>query len=465
MIGSPALSGGHNKNQNNKHAELTMPEQLADSSAQIVPPKAAPVTVTERIESLDVLRGVAILGILVMNIYAFAMPFPAYSNPLLMGGTDTLNLATWFFTHILFDQKFLSVFAMLFGAGIVLMSDRAEARGARYGGIFYRRQFWLVVLGAVHAYFIWFGDILFMYALVGMLAFLFRRRAPRTLLIIACCVLPVAVLLGFGFGAQMQSMQVEVAEVVSLQEAGESLSEEQQQLLDEWQEQRAFVAPNADDIAEDVATHLGGYREITAQRIPVAMMFQFFGLLFFGLWRVLGLMLIGMALMKIGVLGAEKSAAFYRTMMVVCYGIGLPLTAYSALDLSAHGFNSLYAMQGGAPANYFGSIVVALGHVALVMLLLKTGFVQGLLRRFAAVGRMALSNYLMHSIILTTVFYGYGLGLYGSIARFWQMGFVVAVVGLQLLLSPWWLARYQFGPAEWLWRSLSYWKRQPMARS
>jgi uncharacterized protein len=169
--------------------------------------------------------------------------------------------------------------------------------------------------------------------------------------------------------------------------------------------------------------------------------------------------------MKIGVLGAERSAGFYRAMMVVCYGIGLPLTAYSALDLHAHGFDALYAMSAGSSANYFGSIVVGLGHVALVMLLIKSGFVQGLLRRFAAVGRMALSNYLMHSIILTSVFYGYGLGLYASIPRFWQMGFVAAVIGLQLVLSPWWLARYEFGPAEWLWRSLTYWKRQPMARS
>lgn len=442
-----------------------MPEQQADSGAPSTPPMVGPVTAAERIASLDVLRGVAILGILVMNIYAFAMPFPAYTNPLLMGGTDTLNLATWFFTHILFDQKFLAIFAMLFGAGIVLMSGRAAARGARYGGIFYRRQFWLAVLGAIHAYFIWFGDILFMYALVGMLAFLFRNRSVRALLIIACLVLPIALVLGFGLSAQMQMMQAEAAEVESLQQAGQTLSEEQLQLLEDWQEQRAFMAPNADDIAADVASHLGGYAEITAERIPMAMMFQVFGLLLFGLWRVLGLMLIGMALLKTGVLGAQKSAGFYRTMMVVCYGIGLPLTAYSALDLHAHDFNALYAMQNGAIANYVGSIVVAFGHIALVMLLLKTGFVQGLLRRFAAVGRMALSNYLLHSIILTTVFYGYGLGLYGSIPRFWQMGFVVAVIGLQLLLSPWWLARYRFGPVEWLWRSLSYWQRQPMARA
>jgi uncharacterized protein len=445
--------------------ELAMREQEPDRIDQsATPAAAAPVTAAERIASLDVLRGVAILGILVMNIYAFAMPFPAYSNPLLMGGTEPMNIGTWFFTHILFDQKFLSIFAMLFGAGIILMSGRAAARGARYAGIYYRRQFWLVVLGALHAYFIWYGDILFMYALVGMLAFLFRNRTPRTLVIVACCVLPVAILLGFGFGTQMQAVKTEVTEIEALQAAGEDISDEQQKLLEDWDEQRAFVAPGAKDIQKDLDIHLGSYVEITTRRIPQAMGFQIFGLLFFGVWRVLGLMLIGMALMKAGVLGAERSAGFYRKMMVICYGIGLPLTAFSALDLQAHSFNALYAMGGGSTANYVGSVVVALGHIALVMLLIKTGFVQGLLRRFAAVGRMALTNYLMHSIILTTVFYGYGLGLYGSVPRFWQMGFVVAVIGLQLVLSPWWLARYQFGPAEWLWRSLTYWQRQPMSR-
>lgn len=425
---------------------------------------AAPVAAAERIASLDVLRGIAILGILVMNIYAFAMPFPAYSNPLLMGGMEPINLGTWFVTHILFDQKFLSIFAMLFGAGIILMSSRAASKGARPGRIFYRRQFWLVLLGALHAYFIWFGDILFMYALVGMLAYLFRNRTPATLIIVACCLLPVAVILGYGLSAQMQAAKAEVAEIETLLQAGEAISEAQQQALDDWQEQRAFMAPTAEDIQADLDIHLGSYAGLTAWRIPNAMQFQVFGLLIFGVWRVLGLMLIGMALMKIGILDAARSAGFYRTMMVACYGIGLPLTAYSALDLHAHGFDPLYAMGAGSSANYFGSVVVALGHVALVMLLIKTGFVQGMLRRFAAVGRMALSNYLMHSIVLTSVFYGYGLGLYGSIPRFWQMGFVAVLIGLQMLLSPWWLARYQFGPAEWLWRSLTYWARQPMRR-
>lgn len=441
-----------------------MSDPDAEQAAQpAVNGNAAPVSGTERISSLDVLRGVAILGILVINIYGFAMPYPAYSNPLLMGGTDPLNMGTWFFTHIFVEQKFLSIFSMLFGSGIILMTGRAEQRGAKYGRIFYRRQFWLLILGALHAYFIWLHDILFLYAAIGMLAYLFRNRTPRTLIISASGLLLVTLLMNFGIGGQTQVMQSKVEEITVRMDAGEELTEEEEGKLAAWREQRAFFAPNAEDLQEDVALHQGAYAEITAYRLPLALQLQSYGVVLLG-WHVLALMLIGMALMKTGVLAAERSASFYRNMMLIAYGIGLPLMVYSAVGRNAHDFDSIYVFGMGGLPNFFGSIIVGLGHIGLVMMWIKGGFMQKLLQRFAAVGRMALSNYLLHSIILTTVFYGYGLGLYGSIPRFGQMGFVVAVIALQLLLSPWWLARYRFGPFEWLWRSLTYWQRQPMLR-
>ena len=322
----------------------------------------------------------------------------------------------------------------------------------------------MMLLGAVHAYLIWFGDILFMYAAVGMLAYLFRNLRPRTLIIVACFLLPVTLLLSYGMGSQVEKTKIEVVEATELQKAGETLTTEQEKLLEEWKEMRAFMAPDSETVRKDVEIHQSGYVDITVDRVPGAAMMQVFGFFFFGLWRVLALMLIGMALMKTGLLSAERTTGFYRLMMLICYGIGMSLTVFSAIDLNAHAYDPTYAMQNGGLANYFGSIIVGLGHVGLIMLLIKTGFVRRLLDRFAAVGRMALTNYLMHSVILTTVFYGYGLGLYGEIPRFWQMGFVVAVIVLQLGTSPWWLARYRFGPVEWLWRSLTYWQRQPMRR-
>ncbi|MCG8370560.1 MAG: DUF418 domain-containing protein [Proteobacteria bacterium] len=425
-------------------------------------PAAGPVEAGQRIVSLDRLRGVAILGILVMNVYTFAMPFIGYMDPLRVGGTEPYNVGTWMFTHILFDQKFLSIFAMLFGAGLVLMTERAEARGAKPARFYFRRQFWLLVIGALHGYFIWFGDILFAYALIGMLVYRARKWQPRTLVILACLLLPVTLLFNLGNAKMMEQAMVRVAEIEVLQEAGEALDEEQQRILENWEQQRAFAFPTDEDIRRETEAYLGSYLDAVEYRAPLVAMMQVFMVLFYGLWRISALMLIGMALMKLGVLTADRSTGFYARFTLVFYALGLPLTVFSAVDLYAHEFDQLYFMRAGGVANYVGSIFVALGHIGLVMWLTKTGVLQRLMDRFAAVGRMALTNYLAHSVILTTVFYGYGLGLFGSVPRFWQMFFVAAVVGLQLLWSSWWLERYRFGPVEWVWRSLTYGSKQAM---
>ena len=194
-------------------------------------PDAGPVTAAERLVSLDTLRGVAVMGILVMNVYAFAMPLAAYSNPLLMGGGDALNVGTWFFTHLFFDQKFMSIFAMLYGAGVVMMMERADARGVAFGPVFYRRSAWLLMIGLLHGYFIWFGDILFHYALMGMIVFLFRKASPRKLIIIACCLLPVALLISFGGSLYMEELQADVAAIEERQSQGGALEDEQEQKL------------------------------------------------------------------------------------------------------------------------------------------------------------------------------------------------------------------------------------------
>ena len=427
-------------------------------------PAAGPVTGQERLHCVDSLRGIAVLGILVMNIYAFAMPFAAYTNPLLMGGTDTLNLGVWFVTHIFFDQKFMAIFSMLFGGGLIMMSERAEARGVRYGRFFYRRQLWLLLIGAVHAYLIWFGDILFVYAWVGMLAFLFRKRSPRFLIILACLLLPVASLFGVTYATSLDGMQLRAAEIAEVQQKGGELSDEDEKILANWEETRGFLAPTEVELDKDLTAYRGGYLDNLAHRAPTAAMMQVASFFIYGIWRVGALMLLGMALMKTGVLSGARSASFYSKLAIVGYGLGLPLAAFSAFDLFAHHFDGLYLLRSGGIPNYFGSILVALGHIGLVMWAIKQGLVQRAMTRFAAVGRMAITNYLMHSVVLTTIFYGFGFGLYGELPRISQMGFVVVVLGMQMIVSSWWLARYRFGPVEWLWRSLSYGRRQPMRR-
>jgi len=422
--------------------------------------EAGPVTAAERYLSLDTLRGVAVLGILVMNVYAFAMPLAAYYDPTIMGGTDALNMGTWFFTHVFFDQKFMSIFAMLYGAGLVMMMNRAESRGVPFAPVFFRRSAWLMLLGLLHGYFIWFGDILFHYALMGMVVFLARRVRAHRLITIACLMLPVTLLINYGSSFYLEELQADVAAIERQQAAGGTLDEEQQQTLETWRELRPVFAPTDDDIGEEVSAYQGSYVDALTHRAPFVAFMQVNGTLVFILWRVGGLMLLGMALMKLGVLSGERSPRFYRRLMLIGYGTGLPLTVLSAVILETHGFDPLFTARYGGIPNYFGSILV----VGAIVLIVKSDAWEAMVERFAAVGRMALSNYLLHSLVMTSVFYGYGLGLYAGIPRIGQQALAALLIGLQLLVSPWWLRQFRFGPAEWLWRSLTYRRRQPLRR-
>ncbi len=425
---------------------------------------ARPVSAGERIGAIDTLRGVAVLGILVMNIYAFAMPFIAYMNPLAMGGLEWYNLGTWFVTHVFFDQKFLTIFALLFGAGLVIMWERANARGTPLGPIYFRRQLWLLVIGAVHGYLLWFGDILFSYAVMGMLVYFLRSLRPNTLIFIACCMLPIGPLVSFGGALYVEELQGEIAEIDALIEVGRELDEEQTAKKEEWDSIASFVAPSEEDVQEELSTYRNGYLGIVAYRAPLVATMQSQNTIFFMLWRVAALMLIGMAFMKLGILSGKRDAHWYRRMMITGYGLGLPVVIAGSLNLYAHEFDGIYMMRIGLLPNYVGSVLVSFGHVALVMLFVKAGRWPSLMARFAAVGRMALTNYLLHSVVMTTIFYGYGLGLFGEVPRLKQMAFVVALLAVQLWLCPIWLRVFRFGPAEWLWRSLSYARVQPMRR-
>ena len=410
------------------------------------------------------LRGIAVLGILVMNIYGFAMSFAAYSNPLAAGGTEWYNLGTWFFTHIVFDQKFLTIFSLLFGGGLILLTTRADSRGVDCTATWYRRCIWLAVIGALHGYLLWFGDILFHYAVIGMLIYPLRHLPPGALVKTGCILLSIGLLISYVGGIEMERLKLEGDAIIALQDAGEPLTDEQQATLERWEKTSIFLRPPAEQVAADTAAYTGSYRDIVAYRAPSYWMMQTDGTLGFVIWRVGGLMLLGMALMKFGVLSGQRDLAFYRRLMRLGYGLGFPTVIFSAWLLSANQWEFLWMLRVGNLPNYVGSILVALGHIAVVMIIVKKGVFAKLMARFQAVGQMALTNYLMHSLILTTIFYGYGLGLFGQVPRAWQMGFVAAVAGFQLWFSPWWLNRYRFGPLEWVWRSLTYWHPQRMQK-
>ena len=413
----------------------------APAAAPPAPAAAAPVAAGERIVSLDVLRGVAILGILLMNIQGFSMIEAAYLNPTAYGDLTGVNRLVWTLSHLFADLKFISIFSMLFGAGIVLFSKRLEAAGRRPASLHYRRVFWLLVIGLAHGFLLWYGDILTAYALVALVAFLFRKVRPLPLLIVGLVVVSVSSLLYLLGAASMPYAPPEAFETISY-----------------------FWQPSAEAVADEVAAYRGSWIEQMSHRMPsmIASLTIVFWMNF--VWRVGGLMLVGMALFKWGVLSAERSRRFYAALATVGLAVGFPLIGLGIVRRFASGWSIEYAFFNGAQYNYWGSLFVALAYVGLVMLWVRSRPLGRLGRAFAAAGRMAFTNYLMQTVICTTIFYGHGFGLFGSMERSGQILIVFAVWVFQLWFSTVWLERFRFGPVEWLWRTLTYLKPPPMRR-
>ena len=404
-------------------------------------PDAGPVAQTGRIDAIDVLRGFALLGILVMNVQSFAMPEAAYFNPTAYGDLEGANLCVWVAGRMLADQKFMAIFSMLFGAGIVLMAERAEARGGA-GRVHYRRMGWLLVIGLLHAHLLWFGDILFTYAVCGMAVYPLRRLSPGKLIALGVALLAVASVLIAAVGLSLPYWPED--ELAAFTDEG-------------WRPAPAVIEA-------ELAVYRGGWLAQLPDRSATAAGFQTFVLVFWAFWRAAGLMLIGMALFKRGVFGAGRSPRFYAGLIAAALLAGLPLQAYGlSLDF-ARGWQP-WSMFIGRQFNYWPSIAVALGYVGVVMLVCRTASLRSLTRPFAAIGQTALTNYLLQTVLCTTIFYGHGLGLFGSVDRVGQMGVVVGVWALQLAASPLWLRRFRFGPVEWAWRSLTYGERQPLRRA
>ena len=403
--------------------------------------RPAPVAAGERIVSLDVLRGVAILGILVMNVQSFSMIDAAYLNPTAYGDLTGVNRFVWTLGHLFADTKFLSIFSMLFGAGIVLFATRLKGKGIRSGPVHYRRALWLLLIGLAHGYFLWYGDILAMYAIVALVVYLFWSIRPLPLTIIALVVLSVSPLLYWVSGMGLSYAPPEALEG----------------MMEFWR-------PGAETVAEQLAAYRGSWADQMTQRVPsmTTSLTMSFGV--FLAWRSAGMMLLGMALYKWGVLSAERSRRFYIVMAVVGVAIGFPVVGLGIARRFTDGWTLQYSFLRGAQYNYWGSVLIVLAYVALVMLAVKGRELGGLGRTLAATGRMAFTNYLLQTVICTTLFYGHGLGLFGRVERWGQIVIVFCIWVFQLWFSRFWLERFRFGPAEWLWRTLTYMRLQPMRR-
>jgi uncharacterized protein len=401
----------------------------------------APVADQQRIQSLDVLRGFAVLGILLMNIQHFSMLEPAYINPTAYGDLTGLNKLVWVLSHLLADSKFMSMFSILFGASALLVITKAEAAGRKPAGLHYRRNLWLLLIGHLHAYLFWSGDILVTYATCAFWVYFFRKRSVRALLIIGLLLVLVPVGLWLFFGLSMEYWPPEsVAETMK-----------------SWQ-------PSAEVVAHENQVYRDGLGAQLADRATKSFGHQTFLFLIHTLWRAGGLMLVGMALLKSGVLGGLRSRVFYLRGAIIGAAIGFPLVGYGIFINFQKGWTLEFSMFLGSQINEVGSLFVCWCYICLLVLAVKSSVLRAALARLAMVGRMALSNYLGQTLVCTTLFYGHGLGLFGSVERTGQLLIVLGVWALQLLVSPLWMKRFRFGPMEWLWRSLTYGRRQPMLR-
>ena len=423
-------------------SETTIANETVVQSDQTTGGNAQPIAEKERIVSIDVLRGFALLGILPMNIQYFSMISAAYSNPTAYGDLRAANYLVWLVCHVLADEKFMTIFSMLFGAGIVLMTSHVEAAGKRPAPLHYRRMAWLILFGLLHGFLLWSGDILFSYGSCGLVAYLFRKMQPRRLLVAGLSIMSVASISLTAYGKASAHWSP-----TQLEQAREDL----------WM-------PTSEGVAQELAGYRGSWTQQMKFRVSDSLQADTSFFVFFTFWRVCGLMLIGMGLFKLGIFGARRALSLYWRMIAVAVFVGIPVILYGTYRDFAGGWDFRYSFFYGAQLNYWASVLVSLGWVGAVMLACRSAALAHLTRRLAAVGRMAFSNYIMHTVICTTLFYGHGFGLFGKVERVWQFSIVLVIWACQLIVSPIWLRYFWFGPLEWLWRSLTYWQREPFRR-
>jgi uncharacterized protein len=405
-----------------------------------------------RLQSLDTVRGVAVMGILLLNIVAFAMPEAAYMNPRAYGGWQGADLGVYLVNFVLFDGKMRGLFSFLFGASMLLVIERAEQGGRSPALTHYSRMVWLLAFGLAHLWFVWYGDILSHYALIGMVAFAMRNMAVPRLVILGTMLVCLGMLIFSGLPYAVHQLQLPSTDAAEAAEKARQLR----------QFVNGFGIPSAERIASELAVHRGDYATILADRVQN---FRFMPLIALGLFghETLAYMLFGMAALKSGMLRGEWSPRRYAKWLILCWGIALPAYVGAAVYMVSQQFEMfsvvLAVMTLATPVRP----LMFVGWACLILLLARGG--GALATRIAAAGRMAFTNYLMTSLICTTLFYGYGLGWFGHLSRWQLYPVVLGVWGLMLLWSKPWLARFRFGPLEWLWRSLARWRLEPMRGS
>ena len=410
-------------------------------------------TTNDRILTLDVIRGIAVMGILSVNIVGMAMIEDAYFFPTLYGFDSAGDKVMWALNSIFVDGRFRALFSILFGASLTLVVTRAMETGKKGWQVHIPRMIVLLLFGCIHYYVLWWGDILVNYALVGMIAYFFWRLKPSLLLLAA------AVSLGLYYAPPFIGAVPEIQMVHRGMEPGAppALHAKAVAMLE-----KVTPTASAADIERDKRDHASVPAHLRASIGGNAALEPWESVLGYGL-ETLGFMLIGIAALKSGFLTGAWSRRSYAVIAAGCLGTDLLVQAWAVYVSVRDDFTALTFIPW--TRLYVGPLhaVGAIGYAALIMLLF--GRRSAVADRFAAVGRAAFSNYLGSTIIGTLLFFGTFGGLYGQLSRGQVWLFVPVIWAAMLLWSKPWLDRYTYGPLEWAWRSLARWELQPMRKA
>ena len=432
-------------------------------------PSLSPVEETKRIIYLDVIRGIAILGILLMNIYNFGMVSFLQERSGIYEGTGTLNFNIWFLGNIFIDGKMRGIFSMLFGAGILLFANKVD-KGTI--GAHYRRMLWLFIFGMADAFILlWKGDILHEYAICGMLLFPLRKLKPIYLVTIAFLIIAFNIYYQSSGFVEINELRHSTLQTDSLLVQGKTISKKQEQDKKKWERilgnrlplSEATKLRNDSTYSKECNMRQGGYvknREDIFEAAQNLIDPEYY----LGFLPEILAILIGMALFKWGIFsGTARRRNYFILCALGVLALGFQFyitssTPYTQSDLVRFIDNRNIFI---AFSDEFLRIFISLGYIGLIMLICFSGWMQKLKRILACTGKMAFSNYLMQSVLCTLIFNGYGLGLFAKLQRYELMFVVVVIWIFQVAFSTLWLKRFRWGPMEWLWRSLTYWKIIP----
>jgi uncharacterized protein len=430
---------------------------------------AAPVSQSERITIIDSLRGFAILGILLMNIPGFGLPGPAGFDPTIRNEIGTINFTVWRLVEWIPEGTQRALFSMLFGAGIILFIERQRKKleGIGPADYFVRRQLWLMFFGLVDVYLLlWWGDILFDYGAYGLIMFTFRKLSPKWLITAASVCFLLMLARETRDLYQDKAMIRKGERIAAIDTTKTKLTLQQKEDLGAMKEfmENSKKEKKVEKMEKAIRKTTGSYAELYEFRtgIYLDVLVRF---MYMNIWDVLLFMFLGMAFFKLGILTGQAPIKIYWLLAVIGLGLGLTISWLRLQPLIKYQFNWFEYMKNTQFEWYTISRTLrALGIFGLLMLLYRSGVFRWLFALMRPVGQMAFTNYLTQSLICGIIFYGVGFGLYGKLQRYEVYYVVGAIWLLQIIWSHIWLRFFYFGPLEWLWRSLTYWKKQPLRK-